>query len=100
MGIDSLQWCLESPEVFLCVAFQPNLLFGAGTERPGPNDTKLCLVFPVLNYDQAPNFELATDRTQPNSGPADVESMDEFRIGIAGNVVAGDSYGQHCPGSV
>jgi len=79
----------------LCVGLQANLLFGAGTQRLSPNHTKLCLVLPILKYDEASNLELTTDRTQPNSAPADVESMNEFGIGLAVDVVAGNSYRQH-----
>jgi hypothetical protein len=57
-------------------------------------------MLPILKDDQAPHFELATDCAQPNSIPADVESMDKFRVGFAGTIVAGDSYGQYRLGSV
>jgi len=52
-------------------------------------------MLPIMEQHQASNFELATNRTQANSGAADVKGMDEFRIGVAGNIVAGNSYGQH-----
>jgi hypothetical protein len=52
-------------------------------------------VLPILKYDQASHFELATNRTQPNSAAADVEGMDKFRIGFAGNIIARDSYRQY-----
>jgi hypothetical protein len=79
----------------LDVGFEADLLFGTGTERLGPNDAELCLVLTILKYDQTPNFELAMDRAQPNSISADVERMDKFRIGLARNVVPGNSYGQN-----
>lgn len=91
---------IESPQISLRAGFQPNLLFDAGTQRLGPNYPKFRLVLPILQCDQAANFEFAADRTQPNSGPADVESMYEFGIGFAGNIVAGNSYRQHCLGPV
>jgi len=79
----------------LDVGFKADLLFGTGTERLGPDDAELCLMLPIVKYDYTPHFELAMDRAQPDSVAADVESMDEFRIGLARNVVPGDSYRQH-----
>jgi len=68
---------VQSPQVSLCVSFQPNLLFGARSQRLDPNHPKLCPVLPILNCDRAANCELATNRTQPHPGLANIESMDQ-----------------------
>jgi hypothetical protein len=57
-------------------------------------------VLAVLKYDGAANFQLAADRPQAHSIAADVESMDQFGIGFARNVIPGNSDGQYCPGPV
>src|ERR1700690_3205975 len=91
---------VQSPQVFLCISFQPNLLLGALTQRLNPNDPKLCLVLPILNYDRTPHLELAANRTQSNPSLADIEGMDQVGVGIARSVVAKNSYRQHCLGPV
>lgn len=77
------------------VGFKSNLPFGPGAQWLGPNHAKLCFVLPILKYNQAPDFDLATDRTQPNSAPAYVEGMDQLGIGFARNAIAGNPYRQH-----
>ena len=100
-SLRSIGWiAVESPQVFLSVGFEANLLFCTGTQGLGPNYAKFCFVLPIVECHHATDFELATNRAQPNSGAADVEGMDQFRKGVAGNVVAGDSYRQHRFGSV
>jgi hypothetical protein len=79
----------------LYVGFQAYLLFGAGTEWLRPNYAKFRFVLPILKDDHASNLEPATDCAQPNSIAANVESMNKFGIGVAGNIAAGDSYGQY-----
>jgi len=57
-------------------------------------------MLPILQHNHAADFELATDRTQSNPSPANVERVNKLRIGIAGNVVTRDPYRQHRLGSV
>jgi len=52
-------------------------------------------VLPILKYDHASNIELAADAAQPNSIPANVESVDELRIGLARSVISENSYRQY-----
>jgi len=57
-------------------------------------------VLPVLQDDDAANFQLTADGAQPDAGTADVKSMNEFRIGFAGTIIAGNSDGQYRFGSI
>ncbi len=91
---------VQAPQVPLCFSLQPHLLFGARSQRLNPNYPKLRLVLPILKCDRASHLESTTNRAQPNSGLADIESMDQFRVGIAGNVAAKNSYRQHRLGSI
>ena len=88
---------LKSPQIFLGVTFQSNLYLDTGTQRTRPNDAELRLVLPILNDDEAAHLNLVMDRAQPNSAAADIESVDEFRIGFAGDIVAENFDRQDCP---
>jgi hypothetical protein len=100
-SLSSICWgTVEPPQISLCASFKPHLLFSAGTHRLCPNDPELCFVLSILQHDHTADFELATDRTQSNAGPADVERVNKLRIGIAGSVVTRDSYRQNRLGPV
>jgi len=91
---------VQSPQVSLGVGFQSDLLFGTRSERLNPNHAKLCLVLTILNRDRASYFEPATNRAQPNSSFADIESMHQLRVVSPGYIAAKDSYRQHRFGSI
>jgi hypothetical protein len=91
---------IQSPQVSLSVGLQADLLLGAGTDSLDPDYAKICPVLAILDDDQAPHFELAANRTQSNPSFADVESVNQVGVGIAGNVAAQNSYRQHSFGPV
>jgi hypothetical protein len=78
-SLGSICWgTVEPPQISLCTSFEPHLLFSTRTHWLCPNHPEVCFVLPILQRYRTANFELSPNCSQPNPGPANVESVDKF----------------------
>jgi len=85
----------KSSQILGVESLGADLMFVGSRHRLRPHHAKLGFVLLVLQGDQAANFERLTQRSQTNTGCADVERVHDFGIGFSGIIVSRNPHRQH-----
>jgi len=73
----------QAPQISFYNRLQTNLVFPSARALRNPNYPKLGLVLFILQGEQAAQFQVATDRSQPYAGIGNVQSVYQIRVRTA-----------------